>query len=505
MNKSNKINVNVSSLVDLKAELFKKQEQLKRDRLQTQQQGGSSASTIRGARPAESKKPNIWSKKNAGVKARAEKDLEKLEEERNELENARSKLEAKAKFYEKMTKDGGLPNSDGGEHFLVDFEKKALDNLDELRSRGVGPLPREEAEKEVVDRLAEDDDIPPPANRDEEWVDYTDSLGRSRRCMRKDLPHLISMDKNLNPQAYQEKEEKTKPEKGEELPDLMSNDMYREMLRKKWEAEEEAASNGPQGSTHYQNVKYDEVRDLGVGYFDFSKDQTERNEQMERLQLLRDETLEQRQRREKLKAKRKAAMKARLEKVKERKRQRGELVEDEEEEEEEETLVPEKKKKDGTEQARLADAPEGDGLPRETKVREWDIGKEPVSPWQQRLDNVRNERPSEFAPPTSYESSGWKKPQRSKPQFPPPRDYTSSYGKRTDSTEGQSSTLGSQWNNPGRSGSGKKQFTEGGDSYIASQTGMGNTSSDRRTKTAGSKTEDAISSALSFFRTNATQ
>lgn len=28
-------------------------------------------------------------------------------------------------------------------------------------------------------------------------VDYVDSLGRSRRCMKKDLPHLLEMDKNL--------------------------------------------------------------------------------------------------------------------------------------------------------------------------------------------------------------------------------------------------------------------------------------------------------------------
>jgi hypothetical protein len=28
-------------------------------------------------------------------------------------------------------------------------------------------------------------------------VDYVDSLGRSRRCMRKDLPSLLEMDKNL--------------------------------------------------------------------------------------------------------------------------------------------------------------------------------------------------------------------------------------------------------------------------------------------------------------------
>nr|XP_054753601.1 coiled-coil domain-containing protein 174-like [Lytechinus pictus] len=104
MNKSSKINVNASSLVGLKAELFKKQEQLKRDRLQP----GSSASSSKN-RHGESKKPSIWNKKNAGVKQRAEKDLEQLANERDELDNARNKLEAKAKFYEKMTKDGFIP------------------------------------------------------------------------------------------------------------------------------------------------------------------------------------------------------------------------------------------------------------------------------------------------------------------------------------------------------------------------------------------------------------
>ena len=36
--------------------------------------------------------------------------------------------------------------------------------------------------------------------------------------------------------------------------ELVSNDMYREMLRQKWEEEAEAAMNQP---IHYSNVQYD--------------------------------------------------------------------------------------------------------------------------------------------------------------------------------------------------------------------------------------------------------
>ena len=31
----------------------------------------------------------------------------------------------------------------------------------------------------------------------EEWVEYQDSLGRSRRCLRKDLPHMRELDRQL--------------------------------------------------------------------------------------------------------------------------------------------------------------------------------------------------------------------------------------------------------------------------------------------------------------------
>jgi len=52
-----------------------------------------------------------------------------------------------------------------------------------------------EEESEQNSKGLKDEDIPPPSGPDEEWVDYADSLGRERRCLRKDLKQLQDMDK----------------------------------------------------------------------------------------------------------------------------------------------------------------------------------------------------------------------------------------------------------------------------------------------------------------------
>jgi hypothetical protein len=65
-----------------------------------------------------------------------------------------------------------------------------------------------------------------------------------------------------------------------------------------------------------------------VGYFEFSVEEAKRQEQMKLLNNLRDNTIEQRTRREKLKEKRKALIEAKLAKVKQRKmKERGETDE----------------------------------------------------------------------------------------------------------------------------------------------------------------------------------
>ncbi|XP_033095877.1 coiled-coil domain-containing protein 174-like isoform X2 [Anneissia japonica] len=376
MSFKNNIKVNASSLVGLKAELFKKQQEFQKERLEN--------SNVVKAKSAP-KKPSLWSKKNAGVNQRAAKDQEAASEDKKSLDKSRASLEAKSKLYDEMTKANYIPDEDGSGRFLVDFEQKALSKIKNQSQKS-------DEEEDVIDN----DNIPEPAGPQEEWVDYVDSLGRSRRCMRKDLADLIAMDKELVGPEKGMKEDET-----DENPQLLSSDMYREMLRKKWEKEEEDALNRPSGPVHYQNVRYDEVRDMGVGYFQFAKDVSQRSKQMEALETLRDETVDQRARREKLKEKRKAAMNARLEKIKQRKRMKGELIEDEEEvkvevKKEEETITTE---------AALPTTSIGQKLTTHTKIREWDLDKDPSDfPKNKWRTDRSQERDPMFAPPSVYNS-----------------------------------------------------------------------------------------------------
>ncbi|KAG8536370.1 hypothetical protein GDO81_026506, partial [Engystomops pustulosus] len=229
-------------------------------------------------------------------------------------------------------------------------------------------------------------------------VDYVDSLGRSRRCMKKDLPDLLKMDKNLQGK---------KPVTQEKT--LLSEDMRREMQRQQWEQEEEEAMKRPIGPMHYEDIRNNEARELGVGYFSFARDEQARRKQMDTLNMLRDQTEDQRVKREKLKAKRKAALDARLAKLRQKKNKHvkgegAELEAAQDEEEENEVIGPEPavpvqhdKKVEVVVQERRDTKP---GAPH---VREWDRGKEfTFGRWSKVCDNLRNERDPEFAPPSFY-------------------------------------------------------------------------------------------------------
>lgn len=76
------LEVTASSLVDLKAELFRKQEEFKQEKLLKD-------SGVLGKPKTTNKKSSIWSKQNAGVSNRAEKDAEQKIEEQKTLDKAR--------------------------------------------------------------------------------------------------------------------------------------------------------------------------------------------------------------------------------------------------------------------------------------------------------------------------------------------------------------------------------------------------------------------------------
>lgn len=385
--KKKPFSVTASSLVDLKAELYRKQEQFKQEKLGQQSTGAGFTSKPKV------KKPNVWSKQNAGVSARAEKDAEQLSEEQRSLDTAKRKLEEKAKLYEQMTK-GDFPDEETEGLFLVDFTQKIIDKKKET-------LAQKETERDDENRNLSP--IPPPQNPDEEWVDYVDALGRSRRCMKKDLPGFQKMDQDLKGKG-----------KASSDKTLLSEDMRRELQRQEWEREEEEAMKRPIGPIHYEDIRGQEARELGVGYFSFSKDKEQRRKQRETLDMLRDQTTEQRTKREQLKEKRQAILHARLAKVRQRKMKKANLdgtevepreEEVEGEEGEGELIGPPPPSEECPEVSTVKKVEveiqeRKDTRPGVPHVREWDRGKEFMfSEWKSRR---REERDSEFAPPSAY-------------------------------------------------------------------------------------------------------
>ncbi|NXA06222.1 CC174 protein, partial [Sapayoa aenigma] len=397
------LDVAASSLVDLKAELFRKQEEFKKEKLL------KDAGVF--AKPRTStKKPSIWTKQNAGVANRATKDVEQKTEEQDILDKSRKKLEEKAKLYEKMTK-GDFPDEETEDLYLVDFTQKIIDKrheVQELRqSEAAGrTLVSEETDDEETQA---ETDIPPPEDPEEEWVDYVDFLGRSRRCMKKDLPSLLKMDQELQGKR-QDPDGNT----------LLSEDMRKELQRQQWEKEEEEALRKPMGPIHYEDIRENEARQLGVGYFAFSRDQELRHKQRATLDMLREQTLDQRTKREQLKEKRKAALDARLSKLRARKikklREAG-LEEEAEKlenggmicclfklntccaaEEPEPPRVPAASRK-----VEVVIQERRDTKPGVPYVREWDKGKELMfGQWEKKQEELRDERDPEFAPPSDY-------------------------------------------------------------------------------------------------------
>ncbi|XP_032066858.1 coiled-coil domain-containing protein 174 [Thamnophis elegans] len=436
--KKKPLDITLSSLVDLKAELFRKQEEFKKEKLLKDAGVYVKPKTV-------NKKPTIWTKQNKGVSDRAEKDVEQKIEEQQTLDKSRQKLEEKAHLYEQMTK-GDFPDEETEELYLVDFTQKIIDKRREVQELCASETARKAmgGENGEGERLSEAE-IPPPQNPDEEWVEYVDYLGRSRRCMKKDLPFLLERDK-LNQDERPGNEKKT----------LQSEDMRRELQRQEWEREEEEALNKPMGPIHYEDIRENEARQLGVGYFAFAREQTLRKKQMDTLEMLREQTIGQRAKREHLKEKRKANLEARLSKIRAKKRLKDGDTKENGEEEEAIPVLPSSKPAElprvSTESRKVEVIIQErrDTKPGVPYVREWDKGKEfTFGLWSKKQNELRNERDPEFAPPSAYFNNqnkfyDWNNQNRSKSK--------SSYVSTEDSFTGKlpstsAETHNNSWNN----------------------------------------------------------
>ncbi|CAG8765285.1 37496_t:CDS:2 [Gigaspora margarita] len=247
------IDISSASVIDLKAELFKQKEEFQKQKASANNQPVSAA--LRRV----AKKSGLWERQNKGVSERSQKDeLEIIEAPT--LEASRIAMERKAKLYDQLKKTG-INDEKLAEEILVDFDRKALEHLS-------------------------DDEL----DEDKTNVD-NDPWGLTFMLINK-IKTMYYVYSTLLP--------------GEGEGDDIS---AMEQERRQWEeaALEELKNGGP---IHYDETK--EIRTKGVGFYRFSKDELEREEQMRALKEMRLETEAKRTNYQSIKEKRKAQLDARM-------------------------------------------------------------------------------------------------------------------------------------------------------------------------------------------------
>lgn len=386
---SKKIQIGVTqSLGDLKAELLKRKAEAvnkqKNDATNNNKQTGGTSKWQSIANDLQGKTRTSEKKEKRKVKDQP-KDAAAIELDR-QLMLSKASLERKAKLYEKRyeqakagiskaqtdnSSDDEDWDNENGPNGLVDFREKIRLKIEMPKPRTPSPTPED---------LAEEDD----------YVEFTDSFGRTRKCLKKNLNYYKKMDAEVGEIAR----ETVGPEPAEDDNDSRT-----------WEEVK------PVGPVRYQELIQNEIRDHGVGFFRFSENEDERKEQLKMLENIHKETVRQRKL---FRIRRRAE---RTEKRAKQAEEQGVPIESipEEVSSEEEDSIPESFEE-------LSQRDKEALAMKELMTREWDAGKrdamgrlvkEPSASGSGRkvtalqaskaiIDERRSEREEEFAPPSFY-------------------------------------------------------------------------------------------------------
>lgn len=245
-----KINVNFSSLVGLKAELLRKQAEVNEAKLKAE---------------STNVQPQLNKKRNKKIVAEGvEKNSKEPIDAEDIIAHKKSKLmlEAKARLYDRLQK-----SKNNNDKFLVDFKNKL-----------------DEPEEFVDEAINEQHPIEP----EEGWVEYQDCFGRTRKCLREDLPHMQKKDDLIKQEIMKKNTNEGEEEENKEQYPIQEKEPEIEIMRRKWE--EQTQKLADKVDIHYQDILFDEARTHGVGYYAFSQDEEERVKQQENLANLRKET-----------------------------------------------------------------------------------------------------------------------------------------------------------------------------------------------------------------------
>nr|XP_032522348.1 coiled-coil domain-containing protein 174 isoform X2 [Danaus plexippus plexippus] len=384
-----------SILLSLKAELLKKKEEALEKKHLPQH-------NVQNFKPSISEKKN----KSESNKTSLKDKLKVIDTDEFEAcRKSKAALEKKAELYEHLADNVGDSKLAG--QFLVDFKGKKQETIQH---------PKQDETEEKEDVFHEEDES--------EWIEFTDFLGRTRKCLKSDLDYYQRRDQELKKIVTNEPADDktdTMSSKEAEKPLLVqkTND-YLQSLREKWEQKERELL-AKEKDIHYQDLLFDEARIHGVGYYSFSTDETERKKQMEELIKTRKETLKAQEEAEKLRKERDDMIAARVAAARARQRMRAGLPpEDPEEKKKDFTTCllqfltqqkdeADKKAKEEEEKAKKEREEERQKL-REAYIREWDVGKDGLQgnvkkfremSQEEYVEQQRAKRINEFAPPQS--------------------------------------------------------------------------------------------------------
>ncbi|KUI52989.1 hypothetical protein VP1G_00383 [Cytospora mali] len=281
------------------------------------------------ARPRPSKsKPDIF----AGVKAKrkAERQQERdrdegklvlkeahgTEEEKNQAEAARRKMEEKARLYAAMKRGDYVPK-EGEAAPLVDFDRKWA----ETRGDGKEALSSDgDDDDDDNDENDEDDNI------DTEMIEYTDEFGRTRRGTRAEIARLERRRRVQQYAAEESERMSARPKAPENViyGDAIQAEAFHAVDEKKMEelARKRDRSMTPPEMRHYDANS--EIRTKGTGFYQFSKNETKRQEEMAGLEAERQTTERERLKREEEKEERRREVEERRRLIQQRRKEAGE-------------------------------------------------------------------------------------------------------------------------------------------------------------------------------------
>ncbi|XP_034487241.1 coiled-coil domain-containing protein 174 [Drosophila innubila] len=322
MNDPNKaISVNLSSLLSLKAELQRKQHEVKLAKATKTSAHEFKPNKVASEREKEKSRPS--SSKNSNYTEISRSDDVKVYEAEDyaQLDKSRRVLEAKSKFYDRMSRTGGSLNSD--DNCLVMFNRKRQEQQFDQEQE-----PQISAQRErLISSSSSSSDSTVDAGNDDDEVEYVDCLGRTRKCLRKELEEAKRRDKQLADSMPERLDQSkanwmidTKGNTGsnhnsdEDEPiygpratesvfsEALSTMTKHDEQRINWERKE--LENFDKPDVHYQDVFFDEARTHGVGYYAFSTDEAERKQQQRELEQSRKATQAEQKRRDELRAQR---------------------------------------------------------------------------------------------------------------------------------------------------------------------------------------------------------